>query len=96
MFWRHFGSKFALVLILGTAVLFFFPVAHGSYSAVYGPVTALRSVRTKLRIWLILAMTACSLLFRRSFVAGSRLFGRACLYFGLLFPGLEQVAVLRC
>jgi hypothetical protein len=95
-FWRHFGFEFALLLILCTAALLFFPVAHGSYSTVHGPVTALRSVRDKLRIWSIVAMAACSLLSKRPFMTGLRLLCRACMDSGLFFSGPEQPSVLRC
>lgn len=58
IFFRHFSSKFALVAILCATAIFFFPVARGSYSAVHGPVTALRSIRTKFWNWLALALVA--------------------------------------
>ena len=50
----QFLYDFALVLVLSTAALLFFPAAHGSYSSVHGPVTALLPTTTKL-----LAVIAC-------------------------------------
>jgi hypothetical protein len=58
---RHFSYEFALVAILCTVALFLFPAAHGSFSAVHGPVTTLRSIKVKLRIWVALALAAAYL-----------------------------------
>jgi len=49
-FFSQFG--FAILAILCTAALFLFPAVRGSYTAVHGPVTALRSLKNKLLIWL--------------------------------------------
>lgn len=53
---RNFDFKFALLVILCAALAFFFPAMRGSYSAVHGPVTALRSVRERVRLRLVLAL----------------------------------------
>lgn len=96
MSWRHFGFEFVLLVVICVAALFFFPVAQGSYSAVHGPVTALRSIKYRLRIWLILAMAACSLLHNRPLLGGSRRLFRVHTGVGFFFCGPEQVLVLRC
>lgn len=48
---QQFSYQFAVIAIVCTIALFLFPVARGSYSAVHGPVTALRSMRTKFLTW---------------------------------------------
>jgi hypothetical protein len=89
-------SEFTLLLILCTSALFFFPVAHGSYSAVHGPATALRSIHSRLRMWFILALAAWSPLFGRLSITGSRLLCRPHVELGLFSSGLERISVLRC
>lgn len=95
MSWRHFGFEFVLLVVICVAALFFFPVAHGSYSAVHGPVTALRSIKYRLRIWMILAMAPYRVL-RQRLVGGSRRFFRLYTESGFFFCCPEQVLVLRC
>lgn len=36
-----------LLVVMAVATTFFFPVAHGSYAATHGPVTALRANRLR-------------------------------------------------
>ncbi len=59
---RHFRFEFALLAILCATAIFFFPAVQGSYSAVHGPVTALRSLKTRLSLWLALALVAVRIL----------------------------------
>lgn len=47
--------------ILCTVLLFFFPSVRGPYSAVNGPVTALRSMYAGLKVWLLMALVAVDL-----------------------------------
>jgi len=54
---RHLGTV-ALLAVMAVAALFFFPAAHGSYSATHGPITALRSFR--LRAFLMFVITAAA------------------------------------
>jgi hypothetical protein len=56
---RHWAHDVAVFALVGVLSVFFVPAGHGPYSAVYGPVTALRSVRNKLQ--LVLAMELASL-----------------------------------
>jgi len=51
VFSRQLNCDFAIVAILCTIALFFFPAIHGPYSAVHGPVTTLRSAKTRLQNW---------------------------------------------
>ena len=96
IFWRHFGFKFVLLLILCTAALFFFPVAHGSYSAVHGPVTALQSIKSRLRMWVIMAVAACSPTVKRLYAADSRHPFQACARIAGILSSSDQTFVLRC
>lgn len=54
---RYAGS-IALLALMAVAALFFFPLAHGSFSATHGPITALRASR--FRAVLMFAMAAAS------------------------------------
>ena len=47
-FSREFGHRFAFLVMLCTVSLLLFPAMRGPYSAVHGPVTALRAARRKL------------------------------------------------
>jgi hypothetical protein len=96
MFWRHFGFEFVLLLILCTAGLFFFPVAHGSYSAVHGPVTALQSIKTRLQMWAMMAVAACSPTVKRLFAADSRHPFQAGATIASILSSSDQIFVLRC
>lgn len=62
MFSRHLGYEIAIVVVICTVCLFLFPTAGGSYSAVHGPVTALRSLRLRLKLWVAIALAALRLL----------------------------------
>jgi hypothetical protein len=94
--WRHFGFEFVLVLILCAASLFFFPVAHGSYSAVHGPVTVLQSIKNRLRMWLISAIAAHRLFSKRLLAANSHRLFHAFKDPRLSVSGSAQLPVLRC
>lgn len=65
LFSRLFSYEFALLAILCTMGLFFFPAVHGSYASVHGPVTALRSIKIRLWICLALALAAFTKVGRR-------------------------------
>jgi cell division protein FtsW (lipid II flippase) len=47
---RYLAPELAVLVILCTLGIFFFPALSGPYSSVHGPVTALRAMRT----WLLL------------------------------------------
>jgi hypothetical protein len=95
-FARHFGFEFVLLLILCTASLFFFPVAHGSYSAIHGPVTALQSIKTKLQMWVTMAITACSPKVKHPFARNWRRRLQAYSAIESMFASPDQIFVLRC
>jgi hypothetical protein len=56
IFSRQFSYEFCILLILSVVGILFFPAACGSYSAVHGPVTALRSATAKIKAWLLLTL----------------------------------------
>ena len=56
---RPWASEIAVVAMVCVVSIFFTPLAEGPYSAVHGPVTALRSLRNKL--WLVFSMYLASL-----------------------------------
>lgn len=56
---RHWARDVAIFALVGLLSVFFVPAGHGPYSAVHGPMTALRCVRNKLQ--LVLAMELASL-----------------------------------
>jgi hypothetical protein len=95
-FARHFEFEFVLLLILCTASLFFFPVAHGSYSAIHGPVTALQSIKTKLQLWVIMAITACIPKLKHLFARNSHRPLQAYCAIESMFVSPDQIFVLRC
>jgi hypothetical protein len=55
---RQFAFEVAILATLCIASIFFFPAVSGSYSTVHGPVTALRSIKTKARTLFTLALAA--------------------------------------
>lgn len=55
---QHLGYELTIFAIFCTVAIFVFPAASGSYSAVHGPVTALLSLRAKVKLWLGMAVTA--------------------------------------
>jgi hypothetical protein len=61
---RHLGYEFVILAIACTVAIFVFPAASGPYAVVHGPVTALLSLRVRLRLWLAMALAALQLLER--------------------------------
>jgi hypothetical protein len=59
-----FSYQFALLVILCTIALFFFPAVQGPYSAVHGPATALLSLKAQILLCLALLLAAMHLLAR--------------------------------
>ncbi len=56
MFSGRIAGELALVAVLCVISIFLFPVAQGPYTAIHGPVTALQSVRTAVRVrWAMVA-----------------------------------------
>jgi hypothetical protein len=96
IFGRHFGFQFVLLFILCAAGLLFFPVAHGSYSAVHGPVTALQSIKTRLQMWVVMAITACSPSLKGLYAGNSRRPFQDHAAIGFIISSPHQIFVLRC
>lgn len=95
IFSRHFGFEFVLLLILCAASLFFFPVAHGSYPAVHGPVTVLQSIKTRLQMWVAMAIAAGSPALKQLLAVSSRRRFRGHTI-GPVFSSPDEILVLRC
>ena len=76
--------------------IFLFPVARGPFCAVHGPVTALLSLRLRLKLWLGMALAALHLLGR--VLPDSLAALRAAVPTSLLPQSVspEQIPVLRC
>jgi hypothetical protein len=96
IFSRQFGYEFAILMILAIIGIFLFPVAGGSYSAMHGPVTALRSATAKLKMWLLLTLAG---LYVWGCLRSSNLIG-LCAHYGharLPRPSVpEDCLVFRC
>ncbi len=92
---RHLGYEVAILAVICTVAIFAFPATSGPYSAVHGPVTALLSLRMKLKLWLAMALAALQLagLVMPRFAAQ-----RAAQPMILLPQSVppEQTAILRC
>ncbi len=96
MFPRQLGYEFAILATFCALAIFFFPAASGPYSAVHGPVTALLSVRAKLKLCLGLVM-AGSLLLGHILLAGfARLRTAGDNAIRLNSVPAEQISILRC
>jgi hypothetical protein len=54
---RHLGYEFAVLAIVGTLAIFFFPAVTGPYPIVHGPATALRAMRAWLLLMLALTLS---------------------------------------
>lgn len=61
-FSRQLNCDFAIVAILCTIALFLFPAIHGSYSAVHGPVTALRATKSRVQNWIFSVLAVLQVL----------------------------------
>ena len=58
MLTSQFGRCIGLSAIVCVLLLFFFPLAHGSFQSTHGPVTALRSKRSLLLLFLAIVQAA--------------------------------------
>ncbi len=95
MFPRHLGYEVAIVTVICTVSIFLFPAARGPYSAIYGPATALFSLRAGLTLRLLMALDAIQGV-ERVFLKtweGLRASQNA---LATKFVPSEQIAVLRC
>ena len=93
--WRHFGFEFVLLVVICVGALFLFPIAHGSYSAVHGPVTALRSIKNRFHISLISVLAAFSPVPKCLLVGNSRLFFQAYTDVEFFFSDPDQMVLRR-
>lgn len=92
---RHWAYEVAVLAMVCVLSIFFAPLAHGPYSAVHGPVTALRSLHNKVQVVLCLWLASLRLFTAvRLSQAYSKLhFSSA---FGLLLFPPEFNSILRC
>jgi hypothetical protein len=93
---RHLGYEFIIFAIVCTVALFVFPAATGSYCAVHGPVTALLSLRAKLKLWIGMAFCAQQLAARTAPLKVAA--EHAVRHMNLLAQSVppEQSTILRC
>lgn len=94
MFPRSLGHEIAVVAVLCTIAIFFFPAASGPYSAVHGPVTSPLNLRMRLRLRLQAAMGALQFPLRNILVCCKAL--RATWQESAQLVPPEQISVLRC
>lgn len=92
---RHGAADTAIVVIVCLAAMFLHPLAHGPYSAVHGPATALRA---RYRNWITLAAialaavrTAARITMRRISLAVT-----ACAAAAMLIFARAEPCPLRC
>lgn len=57
------GRLLAILAILGTMALLFYPLAYGPYSSTHGPVTVLRAMRDSLLLRISMIAAALALVF---------------------------------
>ncbi len=79
---RHAAANTAVAVLLCVMAMFLHPVAHGPYSAVHGPTTALRSLS---KLWL-LALAAVAVVFSPGLL-GLSAYARAACHAGAAFAG---------
>ncbi len=93
---RSFAADTALMVILCVVAMFLHPIAHGPYSAVHGPTTALRAGYRARALFAIIALTGAALAARLGAVG--RLFtGTVFAAMTMALPGSSPGAVpLRC
>jgi len=99
---RHLASESAIVAMFCITAIFFFPAVQGPYAAVHGPVTALLSVRAKLKVSIGMVRAALQLL--SPCVPAGRLAGQRGTHSrdflagltGLSPASLSQMIALRC
>lgn len=94
---RRIGYKVAVVVVFSVLSIFLFPTVQGPYSAIHGPVTALRAVRgaASLRLAILAAAVTVSSVFR----VGSLEVLSSFELFGSEFravPPSESSTILRC
>lgn len=91
---RHCAYEITLVAMVCVLSIFFIPLAHGPYSAVHGPMTALRSLRHKLQLVLSICLAALQVFMAGLAAAAMHVQVSRLSLFGSNVPELN--AVLRC
>ena len=86
--------EIAVVAMVCVLSVFFVPLAHGPYSVVHGPTTALRSLRHKVQVVLSMWLAALCLLALTPLLGSTPRFS-AGRFLGTLVPP-EWNGVLRC
>lgn len=91
------GHQFAILAILCTLAIFFFPLVSGPYPVTHGPATDFETVRACQSIVLIIALAALGMLARVAvyfalIVSGSM---EIVPRLGLFLPA-TQMSILRC
>jgi hypothetical protein len=89
---RYLGTELAVLAIVCTLGIFFFPTLSGPYPSVHGPVTALRAMRAWLLLLIALTLASISL---ASLVA-TRLAVAAAVSHPLQSDASQRSSVLRC
>jgi hypothetical protein len=89
----HLGYELAVVAMLCTLAIFFFPAVNGPYPTVHGPATALRAMRA----WLLLLIALTLAMIGLARHVATRL-GLALAFHTMLEPmdPLQQSSILRC
>ena len=88
---------FAILAILCTLAIFFFPAVQGPYPATHGPATDFETVRGSQLVRLAMALVALALLARTLFYLARLAFEHtlaASDFAGFLLP--KQLSILRC
>jgi hypothetical protein len=90
---RHLAYELAVVAMLCTLAIFFFPAVNGPYPTVHGPATALRAMRA----WLLLLVALTLAMIGLARHIATRL-GLALVFRTTLerIDPLQQSSILRC
>lgn len=89
---RHLAIELAVLVILCTLGIFFFPALSGPYPSVHGPVTALRA----LRAWLLLLIAFLLAFASLTQLLATRLEAALATSDPPDIPAFEFSSVLRC
>jgi hypothetical protein len=97
MFSGRVAFELAVIAVLCVVSLFLFPAAHGSYTAVHGPVSALQSFRAAIRLRLAI-VAAAYMFWAGRFNPATRFSGFALESFQLATDSdsLDLSTILRC
>ncbi len=93
---RSLATDTALMVILCVMAMFLHPVAHGPYSAVHGPTTALRAGYRARAVFTAIALTSVTLARRLAAVSHAAQTGQALAAAPAALRSSPQLAPLRC